>query len=237
MADGMYVGMSGAAARAEQLESVADNLANAQTTGFKASRPAFETFLSPEGRGELAYTAAVDTGIDLRPGDTTLTGRPTDVVPSDGAFLVVGLSDGSVGYTRDGRLQTDSAGRLLAGKHPVLGIDGKPIVVPPGAPFNLDGQGTVLSEGREMGRLGLCLLQGPMERRGDSVLAPAQEKGGRALPVETRVRTGELELSNAGPLEAAVQMITTQRSYDTSMQAIQTYRRLDEQASAVGRTK
>ena len=236
MADGMYVGMSGAAARAEQLESVADNLANSQTTGFKASRPAFETFLPENAQGELAYTAAVDSGIDLRPGDTTMTGRPNDVMPSDGAFLVVGLSDGTVGYTRDGRLQTNSAGQLLAGKHPVLGIDGKPILVPPGEGFSVNPQGAVLSGGREMGRLGLCVLQGPMVRKGDSVLVP-KENAGSATPVETTVRTGELELSNSGPLEAAVQMITTQRSYDTSMQAIATYRRMDEQASAVGRSK
>lgn len=237
MADGMYVGMSGAAARSEQLESVADNLANAQTTGFKASRPAFETFLPGDGRGQLAYTAAVDTGIDLRPGATTMTGRPTDVTPDDGAFLAVALDDGTVGYTRDGRLQADSQGRLLAGAHPVLGADGRPLLVPPGAAFSVDGQGAVLSEGRELGRLGLCRLEGPMQRRGDSVLSPALDKGGRAAPVEATVRTGELELSNAGPLEAAVQLIAAQRSYDTSMQAIQTYRSLDAQANQVGKSR
>ena len=45
MADGIYVGMAAAAARAEQLDSIADNLANVETPGFKASHPAFQSFL------------------------------------------------------------------------------------------------------------------------------------------------------------------------------------------------
>jgi flagellar basal-body rod protein FlgF len=75
MADGIYVSMCGAVARSEQLESVADNLANLQTRGFKASRPAFEAFLPAGGRYDKSYVATAATVVDLRSGPTTITGR------------------------------------------------------------------------------------------------------------------------------------------------------------------
>jgi len=64
MADGLYVSMCGAAARAEQLDAVADNLANAQTPGFKPARPAFESFLAASGAPDKVYPAAVAGGFE-----------------------------------------------------------------------------------------------------------------------------------------------------------------------------
>jgi flagellar basal-body rod protein FlgF len=235
MADGIYVSMSGAAARAAQLEAVADNLANAQTAGFKAARPAFEAFLPESGQDQLGYTAAVHTGVDLRPGATLVTGLPTDVLPDGGAFLAVSVGDGSTAYTRNGRLVADGSGRLSVLGRTVLGIDGQPLIIPEGSPWSVDGQGTVLANGQEIGRLALFQLSGHVERRGDALYAPGE--GGQATAVEARVRTGELELSNASPLEAAVQMISAQRHFDTSMQAIQTYRQMDARAVELGKAR
>src|SRR5512136_1175708 len=130
MADGIYVTMCGAVARQEQLESVADNLANVQTRGFKASRPAFESFLPAAGGYDKSYVAPVATAIDLRPGPTTATGNPLDVVPADGAFFAVMGPGGQVAYTRDGHLSLDAERRLVIGSSPVLGRNGGPIVVP-----------------------------------------------------------------------------------------------------------
>lgn len=235
MADGMYVSMNGAAARAAQLDSVADNLANAQTNGFKASRPAFQTLLAEGGQGQLAYASTADTGLDLSPGATVVTGHFSDVVPEGGAFLGVAMEDGSMGFTRNGRLLADGQGRLSIAGRTVVGADGQPLLVPLGAPWSIDAQGTVLSMGQEVGRLGLFQLAGPVERRGNAVYAPTGE--GRAVGIVAEVRTGELELSNASPLESAVEMISAQRNFETSMQAIQTYRRLDERANELGKVR
>src|SRR4051794_16984464 len=62
VADGIYVGMSAAAARAAQLESISDNLANVETPGFKAGRPSFQSFLPGRGTTDKVFTAAVATG-------------------------------------------------------------------------------------------------------------------------------------------------------------------------------
>jgi len=248
MADGIYVSMCGAAARAEQLESVADNLANIQTRGFKASRPAFESFLPLGGKYDKSYTAAVATAVDLRAGPTSSTGNPLDVLPADGAFLAVGTPGGSVAYTRDGRMALDAERRLVISGHPVLAKNGNPIVVPMDSTPQVDPDGRVravlqsVSERAtrpdpvELGELATFQLTGTVDRLGPSMLQPGA--GGQAVPVQdTKVEVGTVELANAAPLEGTVEMIAAQRSFEASMQAIQTYRSMDQSASALGRAK
>jgi flagellar basal-body rod protein FlgF len=86
-----------------------------------------------------------------------------------------------------------------------------------------------------VGELALYQLAGPVERAGHSLLRPG--RGGRAEPVTGKVRTGEVELGNAGPLEGMVQLISAQRHFDASMQALQTYRSMDGRSSEIGRVK
>jgi len=238
MADGIWVGMSGAVARAAQLEAVADNLANAQTPGFKASHPSFETFLPDGATGEaqeLAFTGAVSSGVDLRNGATLVTGHPTDVLPAESSFLSVGLPDGSIGFTRDGRIIADSEGRLTIGGLPLRGAGAVHLEVPINAKLSFDTAGKVLADGVEVGQLTLYKLSGPIQRLSASVVRPTSDAG--AVPIEAQIKVGELELSNSSPLEGAVQMISAQRNFDNSMQALQTYKRMDDRANEIGRAK
>jgi len=235
MSDGLYVSMCGAVARAEQLDAVSDNLANSQTPGFKAARPAFEAFLAPSGAQDKHYPAAVATGFDLRPGPTATTGNPLDVVPEDGAFLTVRTPSGATAYTRDGRLTLDADRRLVVGGRPVLSREGNPIQLPPDQAARVDARGTVWAGDLQVAHLGLARLEGVVDRVGPSLLAPG--KGGKALPVEVGVRSGEVELGNSSALEATIALVNAQRSYDASMQAIQTYRQLDQRATEVARVR
>jgi flagellar basal-body rod protein FlgF len=235
MADGLYVSMCGAVTRAEQLEAIADNLANAQTPGFKASRPAFESFLAPGAAQDKQYPAAVATGLDLRPGPTSRTDNPLDVVPDGGAFLTVRTAGGAIAFTRDGRLTLDAARRLVSDGRLVLGRDGHAIEIPPDLAPRVDPHGVVFAGDHEIGELALARLEGPVDRLGSTLVAPG--RGGRALAVSAGVRTGELEMGNSSALDAAIQMVSAQRAYDASMQAIQTYRQLDQRAVEVARVK
>lgn len=235
MADGIYVTMCGAAARSEQLDSVADNLANAQTPGFKASRPAFEAFLAASGAADMAYPAAVQTRFDLRPGPSSRTENPLDVVPEGGAFLAVTTAAGQKVYTRDGRLTVDGQQRLVQNGNPVLDPGGGPIQVPPGAAPRVTDTGAVMVGNAAVGQLGLFKLEGPVDRAGQAHLALAP--GGRAEPYEGHVRVGEIELGNATPLDGMVQLISAQRHFDASMQALQTYRSLDQRSNELGRVR
>jgi flagellar basal-body rod protein FlgF len=236
MADGIYISMCGAVARSEQLDSIADNLANAQTPGYKAQRPAFEAFMAASGADDKVYAAAVGTSFDLRPGPSAHTDNPLDVLPADGSFLTVRTPSGSTAYTRDGRLTLDAERRLVSGSG-LLVVDqmGQPIAIPPDLTPSVDERGMVRAGDVDLAPLALVRLEGPVDRVGPSLLAPGQ--GGRAVPTESAVHSGQVELGNSSPLEAMIGMVSAQRSFDASMQAIQTYRALDQRANELGRIR
>jgi flagellar basal-body rod protein FlgF len=234
MADGLYVGMAGATARERQLEALSDDLANAQTPGFKASRPAFATVLAEAG-GQRAFPVITGVGSDLRAGPTAQTGNPLDVVPEDGAFLSVQGPDGSTAYTRNGRLSLDASGTLQTAGRPVLTEGGGTIAVPRNATLQIGGKGGVLINGIEVGRLGLFKLEGRAERLGPSLMVPGQ--GGSATQVQATVETGAIELGNHSALEATVALVSAQRHFDASMQAIETYKKLGDRSSELGRVR
>ncbi|MFT3709070.1 MAG: flagellar hook basal-body protein [Archangium sp.] len=239
MANGIYVSMNGAAARMAQLESVADNLANAQTPGFKAERPSFEAFLAKAddrfGRnGAHVYPAAVSTRVDLSPGAIIQTGNPLDVIPAGRSFIGVQTSSG-IALTRNGHVQVESNGALTIAGRSVVDPVGNPIVAPPNSTVRIESTGAVFANNTNIGQLGLFETNGNVDRVGPSLLAPHSAKD-ISVSKDT-VRIGEIETGNSSPLEAAVQMVAAQRHFETSMQALQTYKRLDERAAEVGRTR
>lgn len=236
MSDGIYVSMNGAAARMAQLESVSDNLANAQTPGFKATRPSFEAFLAKsEGTDDnKVYPAAVGTQLDLKPGEVTHTGNALDVLPNGQAFLAVQFG-GGLALTRAGRLIVDGNGTLTAMGQPVVGRDSQPITVPPNAQVRIDTHGGVFVDEQHVSDLALYEPGGPLDRIAPSLFAP--HSAGQLVESKEQLRVGELELGNASPLEAAIQLVSAQRHFESSMQALQTYRRMDERASEVGRVR
>jgi flagellar basal-body rod protein FlgF len=231
MADGIYIAMNGAAARLQQLDAIADNLANAETPGFRAERPTFSAVLADHTRPHApGYTVATHA-VDERPGEARVTSRPLDVRVDEHAWLAVELADGSVAYTKDGRLDLDADGRLLAGGRPVLGRAGD-ITTPPGAQIAIGADGTITADGKAIDQLAIVELAPGAER-----IAPSLVRGDAHAIEAPRVHVGELEGSNARALESTVELVAAQRAYDHAMQAIQTSRRLDERASEVARLR
>lgn len=237
MADGIYVGMAAAAARAEQLDSIADNLANIETPGFKASHPAFQSFL-PQGAtstSDKVATAAVGSGADLSRGMVVTTENPLDIIPNEDAFLTVRTSTGPA-YTRNGRLTLNGDGFLTSNNRLVLGATGNPIQVPPGAKPIINERGSVIVDQVEIDRLAMVNIQGNVAHVGPSLYGAGP--GGAVVPApDLGVSLGQLEMGNSTALEATVAMIGAQRQFETAMQAIQTYRRLDDRALEVGKTR
>src|SRR5919206_3830734 len=124
-------------------EIVANNLANVDTSGFKAER----VFARAVGDG----LPAPETATDLRGGTLTQTGAPLDVVLDQNQFLVVSTPNGER-LSRGGSLRLDEAGRLTdAAGSPVLGERGV-ITVPPGE-LQIDATGMVSVDNRELDRL------------------------------------------------------------------------------------
>lgn len=236
MADGIYVSMNGAAARMAQLDSVSDNLANAQTPGFKAVRPSFEAFLAnADGRDtSKVYPAAVATRVDLSAGTVVQTGNALDVLPSGKGFIGVMTSNG-VALTRNGHLQVEADGTLTAAGRPVVDREGNVLTTPPGSMVRVEPSGAVFANNARVGELGLFNVSGPVDRIGPSLLSAQNPKD--VTPSSDTLRLGEIETGNASPLEAAVQLVAAQRHFETSLQALQTYKRMDERAAEVGKTR
>src|ERR1700712_3947671 len=145
----IYTAMTGAAQSLEQQSTVANNLANASTTGFKAQLSAFrqvpmnfEGSASGDSSSRTFVLASTPTA-DYTPGPIQQTGNPLDVAVQGPGWLSVQTEDGGEAYTRAGNLHVDANGQLVTANNlPVLGNAG-PMAIPPGAEVTIGKDGTV----------------------------------------------------------------------------------------------
>lgn len=237
MADSMYVGMNAAAARLRDLDAVADNLANVETPGFRAARPIFQSVVAKAGDGTASqvHVVATEDGVNARSGPAIETGSPLDIRLGDGAWLAVGLEDGSTGYTRDGRLSVGVDGVVRAGSWPVKDDVGADIVVPSGSTVQIRERGEVYVDGQQHSTLGRYAIDGPLTRVRPTVVVGSG--GADVAPVDAPVQVGMRDGSTVGAVESAVRMVTAQRAYDAAMQAITTARSIDTKANELGRIR
>ncbi len=238
-----YIAMSGATARLRELDKLADDLANQSTPGYRAVTYAFSTAIDEETLGKKNFEKAgpirqvlpVETSVVAQDGPAVRTNRSLDVRPTEGTWLGVQHPDGAVAYTRDGRMQVGVDGFLHIGPSRVLGQTGEPIAVEPGTIPFIDDRGRVFAGERELGRLGLFRMRGDVDRVGPAQIAP--RAGSEALPVDGTITVGAIDGSNANGLDSTISMISAQRSYEQSLQALQTVQKLDEKANEIGRPR
>jgi flagellar basal-body rod protein FlgF len=135
MQNTVLVGLSRQVALARELDVVANNIANLDTTGYKADGSLFEEYLSTAARADATGSRVSfvrDRGIwhNMSQGPTERTGNPLDVAVDGDAFLVVQTPRGER-YTRNGSMQINATGQLVTSDgNPVLG-DGGPIALQP----------------------------------------------------------------------------------------------------------
>ena len=238
-----YIAMSGATARLRELDKLADDLANQNTPGYRAVTYAFSTAIDEETIGKKGADKAshirqvlpVETSLVTQDGPAIQTGRKLDVRPTEGTWMGVQHPDGSIAYTRDGRMNVGNDGVLRIGNSAVVGQGGANIVTEPDTVPFIDERGRVFNGDREIGRIGLFQMSGALERVGPSQVAP--RKGGEAIAVEANISIGALDGSNTNGLDATISMISAQRSYEQSLQALQTVQKLDDKANEIGRQR
>jgi flagellar basal-body rod protein FlgF len=237
----IYTAMSGAKQAMEQQASVANNMANVSTAGFKAQINNFRAVpVVGDQPTTRAMVVASTPGADFSPGMMTQTGRPLDVAVKGDGWLAVQLPDGSEGYTRVGNLKVGAEGQLTTlDSYPVLGNAG-PVVVPPGVNPVIASDGLITAfdpnggavGGAEVGRLKLVNPARADLVRGDDGFFRA--KAG-AAPVQAdlavRLSVGTLEGSNVNAVEVMVEMITNARLFEMQMKTIQTAETNDQQAN------
>jgi flagellar basal-body rod protein FlgF len=220
-----FVALSAQVVLQKQLDVVANNVANANTTGYKPDHQLFQSFvekLAVPG-GSMSFVQDRATYIDRKDGEISLTGNPWDVaVKGDGFFAV--SSGNSTLYTRDGHLQIGQDGTLLSsGGLPVLGPDNQPIQIPPNAEqpkILADGDITVQVNGQsqQIGQIGMFRATDPLALRkagGSMFSAP----GGAMQSIDSgdrgsSIMQGGLEGSTVEPVAEIANLTELSRAYD-----------------------
>ena len=228
MENALLVGLSRLVVLERQVDSLANNVANANTNGFKADRPLFEEYLrSPAHednfqRSDRRVSFVQDRGSfhDFSAGNTELTKNPLDVSIDGRGFLAV-QTPADERYTRDGGLQINNLGQLVtAGGNPVLGTSGPIVFQPTDKQINIavDGNVTVLEgTGRTdsvRGKLRLVSFADAQKlvKEGSNLYSAGQ--GVAAQPDTTsKVRQGFIEKSNVNSVTEMSRMIEITRTY------------------------
>ncbi len=229
----LYVAMTGARASLQAQGVVANNLANVDTSGFKAALAGTQQY-KVQGAGFASRIDAtlMDPGFNASVGMQRVTGRNTDVALTDGNWLAVQGSDGKPAYTRGGELTITPNGQLVtAGGRPVLDDNQVPIAVPPYQSVDIGSDGTIsiVPQGEAastmvvLGRMRVVQLDRSQIARGSDGLMRTTDPNLAPPPSAGNVlTTGALEGSNVSAPDTLVQMIQLQRQYEMQVKVIKT---------------
>ncbi len=243
----LWTAASGMVAQQLNVDTIANNLANVNTAGFKKTRVDFQDLLyqtlrvpgAPAAEGVQVPTG-LQVGLGVRPAATMKiftqgtfqhTGNPLDLVIEGDGFFQVLLPDGSRAYTRAGAFKIDSQGNIVTS-------DGYPLEPPITVPsdaidisIGADGTVAVTLPGQDqpqtIGKIELARFPNPagLEAIGHSLFRATAASGQPTTGTPGlngfgTITQGVLELSNVVVVEEMVNMITAQRAYEASAQAI-----------------
>jgi flagellar basal-body rod protein FlgG len=240
---------TGMQAQQTQLDVIANNMANVNTTGFKKSRAEFEDLLyqtiKEPGAQQTANTthpAGVQTGLGVRTaatqkifteGPAKITNNSLDMAIEGNGFFPIQMGNGQVGYTRDGTFHKDAGGRIVdKNGNPLM----PEMVIPPnamGVSITEDGQVLVTTADntaapQQIGQIQLVGFVNPagLKSLGKNLFMPTSASGAplQGTPGENNlgaISQGQLEASNVNIVDEMVNMISAQRSYETNSKVVQ----------------
>lgn len=238
---GLYTGYTGMRTQQEKMDTIANNLSNADTVGYKKDRivqASFNEVLTlkmndpekpiSEAIGKMSLGSRIDQVFtDHTQGNLKQTDESMDIALQGRGFLVVGLAkeDGTYAtrYTRDGSLKIDQQGRLVTGDGLfVLGADDQPINLTT-LNFRINKDGSIYEKEELVGQLKLVSVtdEKSMRKEGNSLYITTEAT--ELTDFGGTVEQGFLESSNANSIEEMINMIATMRSYEANSKIIQTY--------------
>jgi len=222
----IYLSMSGAKATMQRQETLANNLANVSTVGFRAELAAFRAVpVQGSGASTRVYALESTPGFDASPGQVTATGRNLDVAMKGSAWLAVQALDGTEAYTRAGSLDVSADGTLMTTNGLTVLGDGGPIQVPQNTALGIASDGTVSATAangtsQSIGRLKLVTPEAPLARGTDGLFRA--DEGDLSADAAARVQDGALEGSNVSAVETMVAMISAARQFEAQMKMLST---------------
>ena len=233
----IYTAASGARALTLRQDSIANNLANANTPGFRADLVAFRAVpVRGEGATTRVMSLEATAGFDAKSGDIQTTGRSLDVAIHGDGYLAVQTGNGDEVYTRNGGLEVSAEGLLVTRTGLAVVGDGGPLNVPADAQVSIGSDGTVTAKqgngpALQVGRLKLVNPEaGELVKGADGLL---RTRTGDPAPADETVRVtdGAIESSNVNVVEAMVSMIAVARQFETQMKLLQTAEQNDQRAT------
>jgi flagellar basal-body rod protein FlgF len=226
MDSGYYAACTALVARSQALDTIANNLANASTVGYRAAQNVFSSVLADAGStsGSAVNQAINNYGIlsgttlDLSQGAMQKTGNDLDLAVQGSGFFVVQTANGPM-YTRNGSFQVSGKGQLVTATGDAVMGDKGVIPMLPG-PISISDDGTISSNGAVAGKLKLVKFPaGTSLTSVGNTYYSAPPKSGTA-DTESRVEQGVLESSNVNPVSSMVELITAQRSAEMMQKAL-----------------
>lgn len=218
MENATYIALSRQMGLRRELDVVANNIANMNTTAYKAERMVFREYLDKPKHGEqLSYVQDMGMARDLTEGPLQSTGNPYDMAISGDGYFNVSTPLGNR-YTRHGRFQLDSQNRLVTSQgDPVLTNNGAEIRIPlDSLNFSVSRDGTVSDEkGNTFGRIGVVNFQDPQKMRKAANGYFITDQKPQAVQAPDVVQ-GMLEGSNVKAILELTRMMQIQRDYDSA---------------------
>lgn len=247
MLSSLWIAKTGLDAQQTRMDVISNNLANANTTGFKSSRASFQDLIyqnkSQPGGQTTEQTQApsglmLGTGVRVvgteklfTQGDISQTGNSLDVAIQGNGFLQVSMPDGTIAYTRDGSLHTDPNGQIVTADGYAL----EPAITLPAnvgsVTIGSDGTVSATTNGsgtaKQIGTLQLADFVNPagLQAKGSNLFLETSssgtpQAGQPGLNGMGTLLQGSLESSNVNVVEEMVSMIETQRTYEMNSKAI-----------------
>jgi flagellar basal-body rod protein FlgF len=222
MQSAFYVSLSAQVALDRRLTTIAENVANASTTGFRATGVSFDTVLSEASATPTAYVSTGADFISRASGGLTKTDNPLDIAVTGDAWLAIQTPQG-VAYTRDGRMKMLETGEIqtIMG-FPVLDAGNSPIVLDPtgGAPM-IFRDGMINQGDRQMGAIGLFEIdQAAVLQRGEnSSIIPSIPAAAVVNFARNGVAQGHIESANVNPVSEITKLIMAHRAFDSAAAA------------------
>lgn len=207
MDNGVYVALSRQTGLFRQMNVIANNIANVNTTGYQAERVMFDDYLVDDGnREDVAYAQDVSSYRSQAQGPINSTGNPLDVAINGKGFFVVETAQGER-FTRAGNFSLDAEGTLITPEgFPVLDDGGQQITFGAGdRDIRIGENGVLVVDGQGRGALGLVEFANPQEMTqiGYTMYETDQDP---LPPEETRLVHGAVEASNVSAVKEMVDM-------------------------------
>jgi flagellar basal-body rod protein FlgF len=221
MNNASYIGLSLQVALKRELDIIANNVANANTTGYQAEDPLFEEYLARLDRMEdVSFVQDRATLNDTSPGPLQSTGNPLDVAMIGAGYFVVETPEG-FRYTRAGAFQLNAEGQIVTPSGAaVMGEGNAPIFIAPGeTSIAIARDGTISTENGAVGRLAVVRFEHPeiLQKVGDTLYEATETPTAVEIP---QVAQGTIEASNVRPVVELTRLIEVSRTYQQVQQMI-----------------